>query len=91
MQAAEPAVGDVEVLDPAGEPDLAAQRLELAPQGPDDQRQPVGAEVRPVLVDDRRLAVALGEDLQDAGTSGPVPREVSLPSLNVPAPPSPKR
>ena len=65
-QPPEPAVGDVEVLDPAGEADLAAQLLELAPERADDQRQPVRAEVRPVLVDDRRPAVALGEDLQHA-------------------------
>ena len=29
--------------------------------------QPVGAQVRPVFVDDRRLAVTVGEDFQDAG------------------------
>ena len=71
MQPAEPAVGDVEVLDQAGESDLAAELLELAPEGPDHQRQPVGAEVRPVLVDDRRPAVALGQDLQHAMDVGP--------------------
>ena len=70
MQPAEPAVGDVEVLDPAGEADLAAQLLELAPEGPDDQRQAVRAEVRPVLVDDRGLAVAVGQDLEDATDVG---------------------
>ncbi len=70
-QTAEPAVGDVEVLDPARKPDLAAQLLKLAPQGPDDQRQPVRPEMRPVLVDDRRLAVTVGEDFQDAGHVGP--------------------
>ena len=91
-RAAEPAVGDVEVFDPAGESDFAAQFLELAAERADDQRQPVRAEMRPVLVDDRRLAVAVGEDFEDAGRRrGPCCGEVSLPSLKVPAPPSPKR
>ena len=62
----EPAVGDVEVLDPAREADLAPEFLELAPEGADDQRQAVRAEVGAVLVDDRGLAVAVGEDLEDA-------------------------
>ena len=66
IEAAEPAVGDVEVLDPAGEPDLAAELLELPAEGPDDQRQAVRAEVGALLVEDRGLAVAVGEDLQDA-------------------------
>ncbi len=57
---------EVEVLDPAGEPDLAAELLELPAQGADDQRQAVRAEVRALLVDDRGLAVAVGQDLQDA-------------------------
>ena len=91
-QPAEPAVGEIEVLDPAREADLAAQLLELPPEGADDERQPVRAEVGPVLVEDRRLAVAIGEDLEDPRRRpGPVFREVSLPSLKVPAPPSPKR
>ena len=88
QQAAEPAVGDVEVLDPAGEADLAAELLELAPERADDQREAVRAEVGAVLVDDRRLAVAVGEDFEDAaGRRGRCSRLVSLPSLNVPAPP----
>src|SRR5205823_3982289 len=70
-QAEEPAVGDVEVLDPALEADLAPQLLELAPQRPDDQRQAVRAEVGTMLVDDRGTAVAVGEDLQDAEDVGP--------------------
>ena len=64
-QALELAVGDLDVLDPAGEPDLAAHRLELAAEGPHDQGEPVRAEVRLGLVDDRGLAVAVGQDLED--------------------------
>ena len=59
------AVGDVEVFHPAGEPDLAAQRLELPAEGPDDQGEAVRTQVRLGLVDDGRLAVAVGEDLED--------------------------
>ena len=44
--------------------------FELAPEGADDQRQAVRAEVGPVLVEDRRLAVAVGEDLQHAPDVG---------------------
>ncbi len=91
-QPAEPAVGDIEVLDPAGKADLAAQLLELAPQGAHDQRQPVGA--RDAAGARRRSTACRGSRPGSRATrvtSGPVPREVSLPSLNVPAPPSPKR
>ncbi len=35
-----------------------------------DQRQAVRPEMRPVFVDDRRLAVAVGEDFQDTGDVG---------------------
>ena len=69
-QALEPAVRDVQVLDPAGEADFAAQRLKLAPEGADHERKPVRAQMRPVLVDDRRPAVALGEDFEDVGHVG---------------------
>ena len=65
-QSLEPAVGDVQVFDPAGEADFAAQRFKLAPEGANHERKPVRAQVRAVLVDDRRPAVALGEDFQDA-------------------------
>jgi hypothetical protein len=70
-QPAQAAVGGLEVLQAAGETDLAAELLELAPQGADDQGQAVGAEVRAVLVENRGLAVAVGQDLQDAPDVGP--------------------
>ena len=70
-QPLDPTLGDVEVLDPAGEPDLAPQLLELPAEGPDDQREAVRAQVRLGLVDDRRLAVAVGQDLQDPEDVGP--------------------
>ena len=38
------------------------------------ERQPVRAQVRPVLVDDRGPAVALGEDLEDVRDVGPACR-----------------
>ena len=62
---AQPAVLEIEILDPAREPDLPAHLLELAPQGADNQRQAVRPEVGAMLVEDRRLAVAFGQDFQD--------------------------
>ena len=70
LKPSQPAVGDVEILDAAGKADLAAQRLELAAQGSDHEREPVRAQVRAVLVDDRGPAVALGEDFQHVGDIG---------------------
>ncbi len=85
-QTAEAAVGDIEILDEAGEPDLAAHLLELAPEGPDDQRQPIRAEVRPLLVDDRRLAVALGQDLEHPADVRPGPARGQLAVAERPRP-----
>ena len=65
QEPAQPAFPQVEIFDPAREPDLSAQGLHLAPECADNQRQAVGAQVRTLLVEDRRLAVAIGQDLED--------------------------
>ena len=90
-----PAVGEVEVLDAQEEAHLAAQLLDLAAERLHHGGQAVAAQVRPVVVEDGRLArlrPCTRRTVPARGsTSGPVPRQVSLPSLKVPAPPSPKR
>ena len=63
---AQPAVGEVEVFDATCEAHLAAQRLDAAAQRLDDRGQSIAAQVRAVFVEDRRLALALGEKFQDA-------------------------
>ncbi len=70
-EAAESAIGDVEVLHEASEADLAAERFDLATERSDHQGQPVGAEVRPMLVQDRRTAVTFRQDLQNTMDVGP--------------------
>ena len=67
----QPAVLEIEVLDPARESYLPAHLLELAPQGAHDQRQPVRPEVGAMLVEDGRLAVAFGQNFQDPQHVGP--------------------
>ena len=69
-QAAQPAVAHVEVLDAAREAHLAAQRFDAAADRLDHGRQPIAAQVRPGVVEDRRLALALGEQFQDAAHIG---------------------
>jgi hypothetical protein len=71
----EPAVAQVDVLDLAAKTNFAAERLDPLPQRLDDGRQAVAAEMWAVLVQDRRLALALREEFQDAlhvrsGTAG---------------------
>src|SRR5262249_56795033 len=53
-------------LNAAAEAELAAEAEDALPDRLDDGRQAVAAEVRPVVVQDRRLALALREQLQDA-------------------------
>src|SRR5690606_6798526 len=53
------------------EADLAAGLLDLPTQGPDDEREAIRPEVRPVLIDDRGLAVAIGHDFEDPTHVGP--------------------
>ena len=67
----QPAVLEIEVLDPARESYLPAHLLELAPEGAHDQRQPVRPEVGAMLVEDGRLAVAFGQNFQDPQHVGP--------------------
>ena len=70
----EPSV-QIEILHAAREPDLAAELLELPAEGAHDQRQAIRSQVGTVLVDDRRLAVAIGQDLEDSRHVGTgVPR-----------------
>ncbi len=70
VDAAQLSVAQVQVLDTAGKAHLAAQRLDAAAQGLDHSGQSVAAEVRPGFVDDRRLALAVGEQLQNAANVG---------------------
>ena len=62
----QPAVGDLEVFNPAVEADLTAMGLDPLADGLDHGGQAVAAQVRTVLVQDRRLALALGEQFQDS-------------------------
>ena len=64
-------IGQVQVLDPAVKADLAAQRFDPPPQGLDHGRQTIAAQVRAIIVKDRRLALALGEQFQHAAHFGP--------------------
>src|SRR5262249_60782875 len=70
-QPAQPAVREVHVFHPAGEADLAAQRLDALAERLDDRGQAVAPQVGAVLVEDGGLALALGEQLQDAAHLGP--------------------
>jgi hypothetical protein len=63
-------ISDIKILDSTRELDFATQRLELAAEGPHDQRQSIRAEVRLGLVDDRGLAVAVSEDFEDSQDVG---------------------
>ncbi len=66
-------------------------RYDALPQRFDHGRQTIAAQVRAMLVENLGLPFALGKKLQNALHLGSAARQVSLPSLNVPAPPSPNR
>ena len=61
------AVGQVEVFDAAIEADFAADRFDPLPQRLDHGRQPIAAQVRAMIVEDRRLALALGKQFAARG------------------------
>ena len=63
-QTAQPAIDQVQVFDATGEAHLATQAFDTSPKSFDDGRQAVAAQVRPGVVENRRLALALGEQLQ---------------------------
>src|SRR5262245_47645642 len=69
-ESAESAFNNVEILYPAGEPNLSSERLELPAESSDDERKAIGAKVGTLLVDDRGFAMAVGQDLQDADDVG---------------------
>ena len=69
-QAAHPAVRQIQILDATGEAHLAAQRLDAPAQRLDHGRKAVAAEVRPGVVQHRRLALVVGEQLQHAAHVG---------------------
>ena len=62
--AAHLAVGQVQVLDTAVEADLAAERFDAPPQGLDDGRQSIAAQVRSIIIKDGWLPLALGEQFE---------------------------
>src|SRR5262249_36228860 len=70
-QSAQALVSEIEILDLAREPDLAAELLDRAAERLHDRGEAVAAEMRAVIVDDRRLPLVLGEQLENAAHLGP--------------------
>src|SRR5205814_10422062 len=69
--AANPAIDNFQIFDATGETNFAAQGFNAPADRFDDRGQAVTAEVRPVLVDNRWLAFALGEQLENSAHIGP--------------------
>src|ERR1043166_4737270 len=62
----EPAVANLNSIEPSPETDLATQRIDLVPNAPAQCRNVIAAQVRPSIDKDVLLAPALDEHLQDA-------------------------